>query len=129
MLREVKDRILSVEEAAEILGLHPSRVRVFCDTQRLPARKIGKGWALLLSDVEAFKRQERKVGRPPRWPTAPARRTSPSTTAQLSVVPDRMDPAQRVVTSLPLHELWTADGPVPAQRVRWLDQATVRQLM
>jgi hypothetical protein len=38
---------------------------------RLPARKIGKGWALLLSDVQAFKRQERKTGRPPRWPMAP----------------------------------------------------------
>jgi excisionase family DNA binding protein len=70
ILRDVKDRILNVEEAAEILDLHPSRVRVFCEAGRLPARKIGKGWALLLSDVQAFKRQERKTGRPPRWPMA-----------------------------------------------------------
>lgn len=37
----------------------------------LAAPEIGKGWALLLSDVEAFGRQERKVGRPPRSPTPP----------------------------------------------------------
>ena len=71
MLLNMKDRILNVEEAAEILDLHPSRVRVFCEAGRLPARKIGKGWALLLSDVQAFKRQERKTGRPPRWPMSP----------------------------------------------------------
>jgi hypothetical protein len=59
-------------QAAEILDLHPSRVHVFCEAGRLPARKIGKGWALLLSDVQEFKRQERKVGRPARWPMAPS---------------------------------------------------------
>ena len=72
MLSAMKDHILNVEEAAEVLKLHPSRVRLFCDTGRLPARKIGKGWALLLSDVQAFKRQERKTGRPPRWPMPPS---------------------------------------------------------
>ncbi len=76
MLLGMKDRILNVEEAAEILGLNPSRVRVFCETERLPARKIGKGWALLLSDVQAFKQLERKTGRPPRWPVAPPNRSA-----------------------------------------------------
>jgi hypothetical protein len=57
-------RILNVQEAAVVLERSVARVRVFCDTRRIPARKIGKGWALLNHDVEAFKQMERRDGRP-----------------------------------------------------------------
>lgn len=40
-----------------------------------------------------------------------------------------MDPARRIVTRIPLDELWTAHGPVAAKRARGLDRAAVSSLI
>lgn len=47
------DRILNMDEAAAMLGIDPSRARVYCAEGRfVSARKIGKGWAVLESEVQ-----------------------------------------------------------------------------
>jgi hypothetical protein len=57
-------RILDVQEAAAELKLSIARVRLLCYSGRIPARKIGKGWAMLLTDVSDFGGKPRPVGRP-----------------------------------------------------------------
>ena len=40
-----------------------------------------------------------------------------------------MDPAKRIIISLPLEELWNAAGPVSAQRIRYLDREGIAALL
>ena len=40
-----------------------------------------------------------------------------------------MRPEQRIVTQLPLKELWNDDGPIAAERLRELSRARVRELL
>ena len=58
------DRLLSVAEAAELLGVSRWRVNQFIKENRLPAEKIGRSYVLKESNLEAVK--ERKTGRPPK---------------------------------------------------------------
>ena len=51
-------RILTPEEAAELLKLHPNVVRLYLREGKLPGRKIGKHWRILESELEAFMRGE-----------------------------------------------------------------------
>ena len=55
-------KMLTAKQAAEILGVHHSRVRVLIREGRLPARKIGRDWIIIESDLEFVK--VRKPGRP-----------------------------------------------------------------
>lgn len=56
---------LTAKEAAERLGLHPSRVRVFCRTGRIRgATKKGRDWLMSEAAVDAFAEKERRIGRP-----------------------------------------------------------------
>ena len=55
-------KMLTVKQAAEILGVHHSRVRVLIRGGRLPAQKVGRDWIILEPDLEFVK--ERKPGRP-----------------------------------------------------------------
>lgn len=53
------NELLTVKEAAAILGVHPSRVRYLINDEsddRLPAQKLGRDWLLRREDVEAFRR-------------------------------------------------------------------------
>ena len=56
-------RLFTVAEAAKTLGLHPSRVRVFCQTGRL-GRKVGSQYVIPAKDLARFKRRHRPNGRP-----------------------------------------------------------------
>lgn len=38
-----------------------------------------------------------------------------------------MDPAKRIVTTMPLHELWDRDGPLPLKRGRTLSAADIAE--
>src|SRR5262245_39850277 len=40
-----------------------------------------------------------------------------------------MDPAKRIVASMPIGELWNDSGPISANRMRDLDVDTIRQLL
>lgn len=56
--------LLSIPEAAEELGLHPSRVRALAAAGTLPAVKIGKQWAVDRVAVARRLRGEHGAGRP-----------------------------------------------------------------
>lgn len=56
--------LLTTEETAQRLGVHPSRVRVLAREGRLPAQQVGRAWVFRPADVERFAAQERRPGRP-----------------------------------------------------------------
>jgi excisionase family DNA binding protein len=61
---EPQSVLLSAPEVAQRLGLSEAMVRRYCIQGRLPARKIGKGWAIRRWDVERFAATPRRSGRP-----------------------------------------------------------------
>ena len=64
-------KMLSVEEAAVILGLTPVRVRQFCQEGRL-GKRLGRQWIILKSELDLFRKQERRPGRPSSDSATPA---------------------------------------------------------
>ncbi len=52
-------KLLSAKQAAEILGVHHSRVRVLINEKRLPAQKIGGAWIIKEKDLEKVKTANR----------------------------------------------------------------------
>lgn len=67
------EKMLSVAEAAERLGVTRGRVNIFIREGRLPAVRIGRSFALRESDVEAFAKQPRQVG----WPKGRKKNAEP----------------------------------------------------
>jgi excisionase family DNA binding protein len=59
----MKTRDLTVEQAAEILGLSPGRVRQICQDGRL-GTKHGRDWLITRKEVAAFKKLDRPAHRP-----------------------------------------------------------------
>ena len=55
-------KLLTAKQAAQILGVDSSRVRVLIREGRLPAQKVGRDWVILEPDLELVK--DRKPGRP-----------------------------------------------------------------
>jgi excisionase family DNA binding protein len=55
---------LTTKEVAEKLGINVSRVHVLINEGRLPAKKFGRSYMILESDLELVR--ERKTGRPPK---------------------------------------------------------------
>ena len=58
------EKLLSVKESAEILGVNRQRIQALITEERLPARKIGNSYVIKESDLELVK--DRKTGRPPK---------------------------------------------------------------
>ena len=58
------EKLLSVKESAEILGVNRQRVQALITEGRLPAKKIGNSYVIKESDLELVK--DRKTGRPPK---------------------------------------------------------------
>ncbi|MEQ9324218.1 MAG: helix-turn-helix domain-containing protein [Polyangiaceae bacterium] len=54
LARRASSATLDVTQAAERLGVHPSRVRQAAAAGQLPGRKVGRWWMFSPSDVEAF---------------------------------------------------------------------------
>jgi excisionase family DNA binding protein len=55
-------KLLTAKQAAKILGVHHSRVRVLIREGRLPAQKVGRDWIIMEPDLELVR--VRKPGRP-----------------------------------------------------------------
>jgi excisionase family DNA binding protein len=55
--------IYTIDEAATVLALSPQRVRRFCAEGRL-GKRLGRRWVIAESDLEEFKKKERRPGRP-----------------------------------------------------------------
>jgi excisionase family DNA binding protein len=56
--------VLNTAEAAQELHVTPDRVRKLIRAQRLPARKLGRDWAIARTDLAGV--TERRPGRPRR---------------------------------------------------------------
>ena len=52
MVIEQQARLLTAEEAAEYLGLHPETVRKMAREQRLPRVKVGRFWRFRPMDLD-----------------------------------------------------------------------------
>lgn len=60
------DRILTVVEAAELIGVTPRRVRQFCEQRRLASARrveLNERWVVLESEVRAYAQVPRPSGR------------------------------------------------------------------
>ena len=55
------DRMLTPEEAADRLALHPETVRLWLRTGRLPGIKAGRVWRVRESVLAAFMRGEKPL--------------------------------------------------------------------
>ncbi|WP_406195405.1 helix-turn-helix domain-containing protein [Kitasatospora sp. NBC_01560] len=75
----------SVEQVAELLGLHVRTVRGYVRDGRLPAARIGKQYRIAAADLAAF------TGAPaaPEPPAAPERHTEASTIVQVDGIGTR----------------------------------------
>ena len=58
------EKLLSVKESAEKLGVNRQRVQTLITEGRLPAQKIGNSYVIKESDLALV--ADRKVGRPPK---------------------------------------------------------------
>jgi excisionase family DNA binding protein len=56
--------VLNAKQAAEFLGLNPSRIRKLAHDKRIAAVKIGRDWIFKQGDLERFARIPRDVGPP-----------------------------------------------------------------
>jgi len=65
-------RLLTVNEAADRLGLSVAMVRRYCSDGKIPAQKVGRDWAIRRRDVEQFAAAPRRSGRPAVRYTTPA---------------------------------------------------------
>lgn len=61
-MSEEKVNLLSVRQAAELLGVNRQRVQQLIEAGRLPAEKVGSYYAIRQEDLKLVK--ERKPGRP-----------------------------------------------------------------
>lgn len=61
--------VLNTSEAALALHVSPDRVRKLIAANRLPARKLGRDWAINRADLARV--AQRRPGRPPRAGPAP----------------------------------------------------------
>ena len=52
MIMEQQTRLLTADEAAEYLGLHPETVRKMARQQRLPRVKVGRFWRFRPIDLD-----------------------------------------------------------------------------
>ena len=60
----LKDYV-NVNEAAEILSVHPGTVKRLCREQKLSAHKVHNGWLIHIDEVRAFAKEYRgQRGRP-----------------------------------------------------------------
>ncbi len=60
-----RPQLMSVVEAAELLKLHPTRVRLLCRQGRIRGTRVGNAWVITDKEVKRFAAIERKTGRPP----------------------------------------------------------------
>ena len=58
------DKLLSVKEVAQILGVNHQRVQALISQGRLPAQKIGNSYVIKESDLKLV--EDRPTGRPPK---------------------------------------------------------------
>lgn len=64
-MREATETLVTTKEAAEFLGVSPSRIRQLILEKRLPAKKVGRDQLINKKDLFIFSRIPRvRTGRP-----------------------------------------------------------------
>jgi len=53
-------RYLTIEEAAQLLRIHPDTVRRLLREKRLPGKKIGREWRISQEALDNFVREEKR---------------------------------------------------------------------
>lgn len=48
------DNYISIEDAAEYLGVKPSTIRTWIKTKKMPAHKVGKLWKFKKSELDEW---------------------------------------------------------------------------
>lgn len=61
-----EDDRITVQDAAQELGVHPDTLLKAIKRGDLPARKFGRQWELSRADIEEFRARRPKIGRPPK---------------------------------------------------------------
>ncbi|MDR3577060.1 MAG: helix-turn-helix domain-containing protein [Anaerolineaceae bacterium] len=56
--------ILTTKDVAEILGINIRTVHSLIKRARLPAEKFGRDWLVKVEDLEIYKENRRRPGRP-----------------------------------------------------------------
>lgn len=56
--------MLTTKQAATELGIQPGSVKKLCQRGILKAERIGRDWLIEAGEVERYKRESRKAGRP-----------------------------------------------------------------
>jgi excisionase family DNA binding protein len=100
----MSEMIYSVARAAERLGVHPKTVLRFVHEGRLRARRIGKSWRILASDLDTF------AGVPA---TSAAGREPARVTAIADLYEIGMEVSQRLATALQGMVMGRRDGASP----------------
>ena len=67
------EKLLSVAEAAEMLGVHRTRINQLIDSGDLPATRIGRSYVIREADLEKVKDRP-APGRPPKDAAKPAKK-------------------------------------------------------
>jgi hypothetical protein len=64
---QLKGKMYTCREAAELLDLDPDTVRTYCnsDPPRLQAVKGGRDWLISQAEIDRYNRERRDPGRPP----------------------------------------------------------------
>jgi excisionase family DNA binding protein len=100
----MSEMVYSVARAAQRLGVHPKTVLRFVHEGRLAARRIGKSWRILASDLDAF------AG----VPVAPAAGPAPARVTAIADLYDiGVDVSQRMATALQSMVMGRRDGAAP----------------
>ncbi len=84
----MSSELLSVDQVAQILGLHPRTVRRFIREDRLKAKKLGKEWRILRTDLDVLTGRE------------PSTREQVSGSMQVSAVADVLVANQEEATRI-----------------------------
>jgi excisionase family DNA binding protein len=63
ILAHAHDPLLSVEQAAEFLGVSPYTVRQWASERRIPAIRLGRYWRFRQSSLDAWIQAQERTGR------------------------------------------------------------------
>lgn len=63
--KQVRPKLFSADDAAELLGVSSKRVRILINEGRIVAQFVGKTWVIFKDDLDEFKQtRNTKSGRP-----------------------------------------------------------------
>lgn len=74
------DNVVTVKQAAEELSLAQTTIRVYIEEGIIQATKFGRQWAIPEAEVERYKRDRRRVGRPKKKEKRTNEAAAPTTT-------------------------------------------------